>query len=175
VALCLVCLGLLLIGCPSASKVQTKTNPNATQFYQMKLLKTNGAELDFRSFYGKVVILDFFATSCSRCEVLTIPLLKKLYKQHHKEGLRVVGVALQPQANIFLKPFMSQLQIPYPVVVEGKPFTKGTTVFGRVMSIPRSYLIDRCGHIKYLYAGPPKAKQITQNVQQLLKQSTNCK
>lgn len=161
-----------LSGCTATTGQHTRGKKHT--LYHLKMRQTTGAFVSFQKFRGKVVLVDFFATSCPRCEIVVIPMLKKLHTQYEVDGLRIVGIAIQPQAKLFLQPFMRVLQIPYPILLGSLSFAQGHTVFGRVNSIPRSYLFDKCGKIRRFFHGQPNSKELKQLIKRLLDETPRC-
>src|SRR5262249_34417401 len=52
----------------------------------------DGETLDLSAMRGKVVLVDFWSTSCPPC-VASMPKLKRLHEELHGEGLEIVGVS----------------------------------------------------------------------------------
>lgn len=164
-----------LLAAACATPKRSFRGPPGATLYQVSLKRAEGGSLSFARFKGKVVLVNFFATSCARCEVVQIPLFKGLHDKYEHKGFEVVGVAVQPQARQFLQPFMKVLGISYPILIGDGTIVQGRTVFGRVNSIPRSYLFGRCGKIKHFYYGAIKAQALENKIKGLLGQSASCR
>lgn len=52
-----------------------------------------GGQLEWASYRGKVVLVDFWATWCRPC-LAEMPHLKKLYDKYHARGFEIVGISL---------------------------------------------------------------------------------
>lgn len=59
---------------------------------EFKKLDKNGQTISLADYRGKYVLLDFWGTWCSPC-MASMPHLKELYKEYHKKGLEIIGIA----------------------------------------------------------------------------------
>ncbi len=111
-------------------------------------------KLDPRTLRGKVVLVDFWETTCAPC-MQQMPDLIRIYEQYKPLGFEIVGVAAtenQSTVRIFLqsKTFGDGLRMTWPVIVDaiaaGK---KEKTVSGEygVVAFPTMFLIGRDGNV----------------------------
>ena len=107
----------------------------------------SGQELSLKSFRGKVVLLDFWATWCPPC-MASLPGLRQLYSQFHAQGFEIVGVSLDESADD-LRQVLADQGISWPVAFEGKRWDNSLAALYRVYQIPTTYLLDRNGVIRY--------------------------
>ncbi len=121
---------------------------------------------DFKSFYGKVVYVDFWASWCQPC-AKSFPFMQQLQQDLSKQGLEVVLVNLDEQAAD-AKNFLSK----YPgnalrVVTDS---THQCAQDYNVEGMPSTYLIDRNGVIRHIHMGfrPEDAEQLRSLVKELL-------
>ena len=114
----------------------------------------DGSEFDWKSYRGKVVLVDFWATWCQPCRQ-EVPNVLKLYKAYHEKGFDVVGISLdesREQAESYIK----QYDIPWPNLFSEKEEEHGwdhpLAVYYGITGIPRAILVDRDGTVISLQA-----------------------
>ncbi len=103
----------------------------------------DGAEVAFpKDFKGKVVMLDFWATWCGPC-IAEIPNMKKAYEAHHENGFEILGVSFD-QANMEekVKTFLSDRELTWPQIYEGKFWDTSLGKMHEVSGIPFVLLVD---------------------------------
>ena len=115
----------------------------------------NGAELDWASYRGKVVLVDFWATWCGPC-VQELPNVLKNYKKYHDKGFDVVGISLDRSSKP-LERFIQKNEIPWTQLYDAE-IQKGegwnhpiARHFG-ISAIPATILVDQEGNVVSLQA-----------------------
>jgi cytochrome c biogenesis protein CcmG, thiol:disulfide interchange protein DsbE len=73
--------------------------------------------LSLRSFRGKTVVLNFFASWCAPCK-REAPMLERLWRRDHAERLVILGVDTGPDAAGDGRRFVQAHGITYPVVFD---------------------------------------------------------
>jgi YVTN family beta-propeller protein len=103
---------------------------------------------------GRVIVVDFWATSCAACKQ-DLPMLRALYDRYHDKGLEIVGVPSDRKAE--LVPFMqTNKDIAWPQLpMKGPPgFHKLAKDYQMELSgIPVRFVIDRKGTLRSAEAG----------------------
>lgn len=85
-----------------------------TQLPDFSLPDREGTVRSIRSWSGKSMIVNFWATWCAPCR-REIPLLREIQQQHGPEGYQVVGVAVDFREDV-LK-YASEIGIDYPLLI----------------------------------------------------------
>jgi len=118
-----------------------------------------GQKIDSAALQGKVVLVNFWATSCPGC-VEEMPQIKRMYQQYGAKGFTVVAVAMDYDPPNYVKAFVDKNQLPFMVTLD----TQGTLAkaFGDIQLAPTSFLIDRQGNIVKRYVGVMDFKEIRQ-------------
>ena len=118
---------------------------------------------------GRVVIVNFWATWCPPC-VNEIPRLVRWHEQHQADGLEVLGVnALYRDSRPEVAAFAAEYRINYPV-----PVDEAGTVSAQWLAqqLPRSYVIDREGVVRFVRIGEITEADFEQEVLPLLRGGT---
>jgi len=123
----------------SASATQTPRLISAPDF---SLESVSGETVSLTSFRGKVVVLNFWATWCAPCKILT-PWLVELQNQYGPQGLQIVGVALDDDATkVEIGEAADTLRVNFPVLIGNE---KVASAYGGVPAMPVTFFIGRDG------------------------------
>ena len=121
-----------------------------------------------RELRGKVLLLDFWASWCGTC-VEAVPFLNDLDRDFRGRGLAVLGINLDEDPRDALE-FLEKYPADFAQAADADGDCPRS--FG-VETMPASYLIDREGVIRYVYAGfrPGEAALLRARVSELLAES----
>jgi thiol-disulfide isomerase/thioredoxin len=110
----------------------------------IKLPDLKGQEKPLRSYLGRPVIINFWATWCGPCR-REIPLLKQLRQAHAGERLEVVGIAVDTPAAV--SEYLQKTPIEYPLLVGQDQGYEAAEKFGMELLLPFSVFADAQGRI----------------------------
>ncbi len=97
---------------------------------------------------GSVVLLNFWATWCSPCEV-EMPVLDAAYQRYRDQGLVVLAVNFD-ETEAEVRAFRDRMDLSFPVVLD--PGGQVQQLY-RVRGYPTSFLVDRDGVIQVEHIG----------------------
>jgi thiol-disulfide isomerase/thioredoxin len=109
----------------------------------------DGRVVNFATLSNKVVLVDFWATWCPGCVVLS-PKIKNLYDQLHAKGFDVVGINFDDDTNQVQR-FIKENDIAWPQYLGGRGLENK---FGReysISAIPIAWLVDRKGIVRDIH------------------------
>ncbi|RQO66943.1 thioredoxin [Aquitalea sp. FJL05] len=132
---------------------------------QVSYTSLNGQQADTASLKGKVVLVNFWATSCSGC-VEEMPEIKKLHQQYGSKGLQIMAVAMSYDPPNYVQAFVQQNQLPFFVALDGQGSI--AKAFGDIQLAPTTFLIDKQGNILKRYVGVMDFKEVHQILNQQL-------
>ncbi|MCE9555988.1 MAG: TlpA family protein disulfide reductase [Planctomycetes bacterium] len=134
----------------------------------------DGPALDWNRYRGKIVLIEFWSTTCGPCMV-QFPNIEKHYEKYHSRGFEVVGVPLDNEADLaaFLKkrPFPWPTLRPSPKESEQNwdhPLAQKYAVSG----IPTAILLDQTGKVVDLDA---RGERLTKHLEELIERSAEAK
>jgi thiol-disulfide isomerase/thioredoxin len=118
-----------------------------------------GNPRSIRSWEGKSMIVNFWATWCAPCR-REIPLLRKIQSEHGAEGFQVVGVAVDFRDDV-LK-YAKEIGIDYPLLIGEQDGLEAVGKFGRgSLGFPFTVFTDNQQRLVLFHLGeihPPQAE-----------------
>lgn len=131
----------------SAAKTSTATfTPYLAPDFTLK--STNGRDIKLSDFYGKVVMINFWASWCPPCRA-EMPLLETLYKTHRHRGLVVLGLNVDVDTES-RDEYLKDNPVSFPVLDDSKWATAKLYVSP---SQPATFFVDRTGNIVHVHQG----------------------
>jgi thiol-disulfide isomerase/thioredoxin len=118
----------------------------------------DGKKLDWASYKGKVVLVDFWATWCGPC-VKEMPNLKRLYEGYKGKGFDIVGVSIDHDGELPAR-FMAKGEYPWACIFEKGMRHQPLADYYGVMSIPLAILVGRDGKVIATDARGPELERL---------------
>jgi len=139
--------GMLLYSCNLQSSDPQKTTHKSapsvrgTVATPFELLDLEGKSTSLQDFKGKVVLLNFWGTTCAPC-LIEIPWLVEFQKEYGSKGFQVVAVSMYGEGPEILKPFVTKHGMQELKTVMGNQ--EVMTKFGLV-GFPTTLIVGRDG------------------------------
>jgi thiol-disulfide isomerase/thioredoxin len=125
--------------------------PLAKTLPDFSLQNRVGQMQSIRSWPGKSLIVNFWATWCGPCRK-EIPLLKDIAKTQAPAGFQVVGIALDYRDDV-LK-YADEIKIDYPILMgEADGWTAANSFGVDAAGLPFTVFTDNQGRVVTLYMG----------------------
>jgi peroxiredoxin len=138
------------------SLTATATDVDAVQAPDFVLPAIHNAtgNIDFTTYEGKVVYVDFWASWCGPCR-LSLPAIDTIYQELNPLGFEVIAVSVDVVAEDSVD-FLKRYNVTYPVVIDsGGDVARAYAVNG----MPSGYLIDQTGLIRSVHVGFSKGDE----------------
>jgi peroxiredoxin len=133
----------------SAAQVHEKANSllhkEAPEFVRTDF---QNRKLDLHALRGKVVLLDFWATWCSSCQ-LEMPRFVAWQNKYGSRGLQIVGISMDDDPALARK-IVEKQKLNYPVAMGDEKLGR---LYGGVLGLPQAYLIDSKGRVQAEFQG----------------------
>lgn len=116
---------------------------------EFKIRFIDGSQVNLSSFRGKVVALLFVHTTCPHCQE-TSRVFTRLSAEYGARGFQAVDVAFNTMANLYVRDFIKDNGISYPVgfdTPENVMAYLGYSIMDRYV-VPQIVWIDRKGNIR---------------------------
>jgi thiol-disulfide isomerase/thioredoxin len=117
----------------------------------------DGSELDWSSYRGKVVLVDYWATWCGPCRE-EIPNVLEAYRGYHDKGFEVLGISLDESPEQ-AKAYIETSNLPWATLFSKKKSARGwqhpMVVHYGISGIPQAILVDQEGKVVNLSARGP--------------------
>ncbi|MEH6449079.1 MAG: TlpA disulfide reductase family protein [Oleispira sp.] len=156
--------GSLLLALNTSSAFAVSVGDTAPNF-KLPRLEAKG-NIQLKSYLGKVVYVDFWASWCGPCR-LSLPVLNTLRKKYRKQGFEVIAINLDEEKSEAMA-FLKEFPVAYPTARD----VTGTTPdqYG-LQGMPTAYLIDRKGKVSLIHEGFKKtdSRELSANIATLLK------
>ncbi len=110
----------------------------------------NGKQHSLKALRGKVVMVNFWATSCGTC-IHEMPKMVELYQKYQGRGLEFVAVAMSYDPANYVVNYVETRKLPFNVVFDGKGQLAQS--FGDVKLTPTTFVIDKDGVVLKRYVG----------------------
>ena len=137
---------LAIAGIGVAAFNQQPTAPNVT------VSSIDGQKISSQDLRGKVVMVNFWATSCATC-VKEMPQMVDTYNKFRKQGLEFVAVAMSYDPPNYVLNYAETRKLPFKVALDsGGDLAKQ---FGDVAMTPTTFVIGKDGKILKRYLGEP--------------------
>ena len=117
---------------------------------------------------GKVVLVNFWATSCDTC-MHEMPQIVATHRKFQSRGYETLAVAMSYDPPAYVINYAQSRHLPFAVAIDNTGAIAKS--FGRVQLTPTSVLIDRKGRIVKRYVGEPDFVALHQLVEKLLARS----
>jgi peroxiredoxin len=124
-----------------------------------------GEQVPMQSLRGKVVMVNFWATSCTTC-IKEMPAMVETYNKYKDRGLDFVAVAMSYDPANYVLNYAQTRKLPFKVALD----TQGEVAksFGDVQLTPTTFVIDKDGQIIKRYVGEPDFAALHQLLEKAL-------
>jgi len=128
----------------------------------------DGSKTSTQALQGKVVLVNFWATSCVTC-VAEMPQLVQTHQKFNARGYETLAVAMSYDPPAYVVNFKETRQLPFKVAIDNTGAV--AKAWGDVKITPTTYLVNKRGQIVKQYVGEPDFAALHQLIDKLLTES----
>lgn len=128
----------------------TAPRPIPTDLPNITLADPNGIKHPLSEWKGRPLMINFWATWCAPCR-REIPLLKTIRHERAKDGVEIVGIAVDFRDAV--QKYAREMSIDYPVLVGEQDGLEAIAAFGMDTVFPFTVFADARGRIVTLKVG----------------------
>lgn len=125
----------------------------------------DGAQASTDALRGRVVLVNFWATSCATC-VVEMPQIVATHNTFQGRGYDTLAVAMNYDPPALVARFAESRHLPFGVAIDNTGEVARS--FGDVQLTPTTFLIDKRGKIVKRYLGAPDFAALNRLIEQLL-------
>jgi len=125
----------------------------------------DGRQAELKALRGKVVLVNFWATSCSVC-VEEMPAIVDTDAKYRARGYETLAIAMSYDPRPYVERFVATRKLPFAVGIDSTGVL--ARAFGDVRMTPTTFLIDKRGRIIKRYLGKPDFSALHRLIEQLL-------
>jgi hypothetical protein len=159
---CAVLILLLLSACTGIGQETRRPDP-----FTLVLPRAGGGTVRLSSHRGQVLLVDFH-TTWSQASLLAIPGYIVLHEKYRERGLSFIGMLMDELGETVATPFVTGMEIPYPVAVATESIRRGNSPFGQINANPLLAVFDRSGNLRKIFVGYVPMKDVEKVILELL-------
>ncbi|MEN9482914.1 MAG: hypothetical protein RJB37_794 [Pseudomonadota bacterium] len=128
----------------------------------------DGSKHSSEALRGKVVLVNFWATSCTTC-VKEMPHLIETHQKYKDRGFETLSIAMAYDPPAYVMNFAESRKLPFRVTMDNTG--EMARQFGKVQLTPTTFVLNKKGEIVKRYVGEPDFAQLHALLEQLLAES----
>ena len=134
---------------------------------QSKFLLIDGSTTTLSAMRGQVVLVNFWATSCTSC-VSEMPELIETHQRYKDKGYETVAVAMSYDPATYVLNFANTRNLPFKVALDQNDTL--AKAWGDVKLTPTTFVVNKRGEIVKSFVGPPNFESLHALIEDLLAQ-----
>lgn len=153
------------VNIPSPAPTSVASHETSDKAPDFSLLSTDGETVSLSDYYGKPVLIFFFASWCQYCQDEAEALMS-IYEKYHFQGFDIVAINISYNDDLTqLVSFVEKYGWEFLVVLDENG---DISRLYNQMGVPMNVFVTRDGNVAHVVRGAMKEEMIDQVVQQLL-------
>ena len=131
----------------------------------LTLVSLEGKAIALQELRGKIVLVNFWATSCSVC-LEEMPAMVETFRKYHPQGLEALFVAMPYDRPDRVLHYARTQQLPFTVALDVQG--EAVRAFGGIRGTPTTLLVDKRGRIVERIVGTPDFGRLRELIERKL-------
>ncbi|GHT21270.1 hypothetical protein FACS189419_01900 [Planctomycetales bacterium] len=122
--------------------------------FEFECVLLDGKKVNVKDFRGKVVLIDFWATTCGPC-IRSFPKMKVQYENYKDKGFEMIAIGGDADVEK-LKAFQAKNNYPWFNASQRLSMDAGLKDYWKyysILGVPWTFIIDRRGNVAYIQCG----------------------
>ena len=132
---------------------------------EVTFIGLKGEQTTLSSLRGKVVLVNFWATTCAIC-LREMPKIAETHEKYRARGLETIAVAMSYDRPDWVFEYAARTKPPFAIALD--LLGKTERAFGGIRGTPTSFLLDRKGRIVWRVEGEPDFSELRRRVEKEL-------
>ena len=128
----------------------------------------DGKRQSTADFRGQVLLMNFWATSCTTC-VAEMPELVATHQKYQSRGYDTLAVAMSYDPPSYVVNFSETRKLPFKVAIDNTGAV--AKAWGDVRLTPTTFLVNKQGEIVKRYVGTPDFAELNRLIERLVSES----
>lgn len=125
----------------------------------------DGAKFLSSSLRGKPVVLNFWATWCTKC-LAEMPAFQTISRRYHSDGVAIIGIVVDEPQPSSVRRILKRAKATYPQYIGSDNLEEE---YGAECGLPLTVLIDRKGIIREVHRGSINRQALQADIDALLR------
>lgn len=125
----------------------------------------DGVKKDIGQWQGKVRVINFWATWCPPCK-REIPAMIKAQKSYGRQGLQIIGIALDNSEAV--RAYVRESAINYPILLGDAAIEVSEKLGNDMGLLPYTVIVDQLGNVAYVHYGELDHATLESEIKKLL-------
>lgn len=131
--------------------------------FELPTVEASGEEISLASLRGKVVVIDFWQTTCPPC-LRQMRDLEVVNRRMGDDGVVILGINTEGASSREVREFIQERGVQYPILNDNH----GVAESYRVDRLPTLYVVDREGQVRWSRVGFTAHSELMEIIRELI-------
>lgn len=163
----LIAINMIYLGFNMSSTPPLQPGVQAPAFALEQANGSEGTIVSLASLHGKVVVLDFWSSSCSPC-LTGMGILKQLNTRYNSKGVEIVAINVEGAGLKVIREFGYRMGLRFKLLRD--PDGEIALAYS-VSALPTTFILDKNAKIRFSHSGLKSYETYEREIKQLLNEN----